>query len=79
MIAISIVSILVAITGLVISLPSHAANRRAAREANLRSAWMTFARDSATLDHAYAEGTSGGLPALSQSHSKFGGLVGYPE
>lgn len=77
MVVISVVSIMVAITGLIISLPTHASNRRAAREANLRSAWMTFARDSATLDRAYAKGTPGGLSPLSSSHGRFGGLLGH--
>ena len=76
MVFISIVSIVVAITGLIVSLPTHASNRRAAREANLRSAWMTFARDSATLDRAYAKSAPGGLQPLSVSHSRFGGLLG---
>ena len=79
MVVISVVSIMVAVTGLIISLPTHASNRRATREANLRSAWMTFARDSATLDRAYAKGTPGGLPPLSGSHSRFGGLLGHSE
>ncbi len=79
MLGISVVSILVAVVGLIISLPSHASNRRATREANLRSAWMTFSRDSATLDRAYAKGTPGGLPPLSPSHSRFGGLLGCSE
>ena len=79
MVVISVVSIIVAITGLIISLPTHASNRRATREANLRSAWMTFARDSATLDRAYAKGTPGGLLPLSCSHGRFGGLLGHSE
>lgn len=79
MVLISVVSIMVAVTGLIISLPTHASNRRATREANLRSAWMTFSRDSATLDRAYAKGASGGLSPLSGSHSRFGGLLGHSE
>lgn len=79
MIMISIMSILVAAVGLVISWPSYSANWRVTREANLRAAWLTFARDSATLDHAFASGRFGGLPAFDESNSKFGGLIGYPE
>lgn len=79
MAVVSVVSILVAVVGLIISLPTHASNRRATREANLRSAWMAFARDSATLDRLYAKGTPGGLLPLSPSHSRFGGLLGHSE
>lgn len=79
MIMLSIMGILVAAVGLVISWPSYSANWRVTREANLRAAWLTFARDSATLDHAFASGRFGGLPAFDESNSKFGGLIGYPE
>ena len=79
MVLISVLSVVVAVIGLIISIPSYSLNRRATREANLRSAWMTFARDSSTLDHLYANGESGGLPALSESHRDFGGLLGYPQ
>ena len=64
MVLISVLSMVVAVIGLVISIPSYSLNRRATREANLRSAWMTFARDSSTLDHLYANGESGGTSCI---------------
>ncbi len=50
---IGFLGLLIALTGLMAAWPSHASNRRVSREANLRSAYRTFANDSAILDRKY--------------------------
>lgn len=65
--------------GTLISWLGYASNRRVAREANLRSAWTTFSRDSATLDRAYIHNAPPGLNPLSRNADQLGGLLGRPE
>ena len=75
---IGFLGLLIAIAGLMAAWPSHASNRRASREASLRSAYTTFANDSAILDRKYYRDT-GALHPLSQDSEKLlGGLLGRP-
>lgn len=74
---IGFLGLLIAIAGLMAAWPSHASNRRVSREANLRSAYRTFANDSAILDRKYYRAT-GALHPLSQNSERLGGLLGYP-
>lgn len=62
---IGFLGLLIAIAGLMAAWPSHASNRRASREASLRSAYTTFANDSAILDRKYYRDTGALHPLFS--------------